>query len=524
MLELREWIRSATFDSRPWLVLGKGPTFSRRSDFDLSKYQLLSLNHVVRELPVDVAHVIDIDVVEDCASELLHNCQWLVMPRVPHIHQRPGPVRLEDYFDAVPVLEEIDRKGRLVWYNAATAPPVGDSPVIDVTYFSSEAALSLLGELGVRVVRSLGIDGGVSYSASFSSLASRTRLANRQPSFDLQFAEIERIAKRYGIDYAPLVSPLRIYIGASRRDLLAVRVLEYSIRKNATIPVRIVPMVDLPVPRARRAVNRPRTGFSFSRFLIPSLAGYKGRAVYLDSDMLVFGDVAELESYPFNEKKVLSTYQEVPPPEWRDNPGFHPGRHSAVMVMDCSQLTWDITEIVQDLDAGRLTYEELMAGLTLEDDEFGILPTEWNHLERYEPGVTKLLHYTVVNSQPWRAPGNPLEKVWLEHYREAVEAGVVPPDEMEDLVAEGFVRSDLLGDLVRIPVRSRAHSSAASVALAGAFDRIDDLKASQLRARLRRGARHALSPLIRRARALIPTGRLATAIDRLPAPIRSRLR
>ncbi len=168
MLELREWIRTARFDDRPWLVLGKGPTFSRRSEFDLSRYHLLSLNHVVRELPVDVAHVIDVDVVEDCADSLLENCRWLVMPRVPHIQQRPGHARLEEYCQALPVLRELDQQNRLVWYNAETAPPVGDSPVIEVTYFSSEAALSLLGELGAKEVRSLGIDGGASYSATFS--------------------------------------------------------------------------------------------------------------------------------------------------------------------------------------------------------------------------------------------------------------------------------------------------------------------------------------------------------------------
>ena len=52
MIELTEWIRTRRFPARPWLVLGKGPTFDRREDFDLGRYNLLALNHVVRALKV----------------------------------------------------------------------------------------------------------------------------------------------------------------------------------------------------------------------------------------------------------------------------------------------------------------------------------------------------------------------------------------------------------------------------------------------------------------------------------------
>jgi hypothetical protein len=519
MLELREWIRTARFDGRPWLVLGKGPTFSRRSEFDLAGYNLLSLNHVVRELPVEVAHIIDVDVVEDCADRLLEHCQWLVMPRVPHIQQRPGHARLEEYRDAVPVLRELDARGRLVWYNAATAAPVGDSPVVQVRYFSSEAALSLLGELGANTVRSLGVDGGTNYSATFASLSDKTRLANGQASFDIQFAELDRIADRYGLDYRPLIEPLRIYVGASRRDLVAVRVLEYSIRKHASIPVRVIPMVDLPVPRPRAAHNRPRTGFSFSRFLVPELASYRGRAVYLDSDMLVFGDVAELEQYPFGDQKVLCTYHEAPPPVWADNPSFHPGRHAAVMVLDCSRLGWKIDDIVAQLDEGLVSYERLFADLCLEERDIGVLPTEWNHLEHFEPGVTKLLHYTVVPTQPWRATGNPLEQLWLECYREAVDAGAVPADEARELAREGLIREHLLSAFASRPARSATDASVADVALARAFDRIDELERRQLRRRLRRGAR-LLSPVVRRVQASGPASRVRSTVEQFGSTLR----
>src|SRR4051794_22565451 len=189
MLELREWFASARFDDRPWLLLGKGPSFSRRDEFPLGDYNLLGLNNVVREQRVDVAHVIDVDVIGDVAERLAGNCRYLVMPRRPHVGFEPTGRLLEDFFDELPVLRELDGEGRLVWYNAATSwTAAGDSPVIGVRSFSSEAALNILAAMGVRTVRSLGIDGGRTYGTDFKDLKA---LTNGLPSFNAQFREME---------------------------------------------------------------------------------------------------------------------------------------------------------------------------------------------------------------------------------------------------------------------------------------------------------------------------------------------
>ena len=54
MIPLSEWTRSCPLPDRPWLILGKGPSFARRHHIDLTPYNLASLNHVVRELKVEV--------------------------------------------------------------------------------------------------------------------------------------------------------------------------------------------------------------------------------------------------------------------------------------------------------------------------------------------------------------------------------------------------------------------------------------------------------------------------------------
>ena len=37
MIELHEWIARSAFTDRPWLILGKGPTYQRRGEFDLAR-------------------------------------------------------------------------------------------------------------------------------------------------------------------------------------------------------------------------------------------------------------------------------------------------------------------------------------------------------------------------------------------------------------------------------------------------------------------------------------------------------
>lgn len=450
MIDLNEWRATADLPPKPWLVLGKGPTFTRYTDFDLGRFNLLALNDVVRELDVDVAHAIDIDVAARCADALRTNCGWLIMPRHPHVDFDPTPKRLEDFFEDYPVLRELDEQGRLVWYNLSNSKPVGDAPIIKARFFSAEAAFDLLGTVGVTQVRSLGIDGGRGYSKAFKDLASVTMLANTRTSFDEQFGEIARIVKKHGMEYAPLVEPeqepMRVFVGADESQLVAAAVLEHSIRKHASRPVEFTTMIDLPVPRPKDPANRARTGFSFYRFLIPKLCGYEGRALYLDCDMQVLADMSGLWEIPFGEQTVLCTYQPEPPEQWRGDANFKPGRHLAVMMLDCSRLHWDIDQIVRGLDEGHYDYKGLMSDLCIVPDEqiAERIPVEWNSLERYEPEKTKLIHYTVVPTQPWKNDRNPLTDMWMNAYREAVDAQFIEPKLVRDSVAAGHIKPSLV--------------------------------------------------------------------------------
>ena len=99
-----EWYELADSPGNPWLILGKGPSFERRRQYELAGYRLLGLNHVVREEPVLLAHVIDADVVDACGDALVRNAGFVAMPWYPHQDQQPGPRTLAELAAASPTL------------------------------------------------------------------------------------------------------------------------------------------------------------------------------------------------------------------------------------------------------------------------------------------------------------------------------------------------------------------------------------------------------------------------------------
>lgn len=456
MIDLATWRARAPWPAKPWLILGKGPTFSHRDALDLSRFNTFALNHVVRELNVDVAHAIDIEVIRDCADVLSARCEWLLMPRRPKEGSRVSSSRLEDYFDELPVLRELSEAGRLVHYERAGKSRAGDRAAVGGGSFSASVAMNVLATMGIKEVRSLGIDGGRTYSDTFGDLRETTLLANRRVSFDVQFEEMEATVARHGMSYSALVpgtEPLRVFVGADESQLVPGAVLEYTIRKHTDRRVEFTTMRDLPVPMPRDPKKRPRTGFSFYRFMIPQLAGYEGRAVYLDCDMQVFADLAELWAIPFDEQTVLCTYQPEPPESWKGNKNFKSGRHLAVMMLDCSRLQWDVHDVVRGLDEDRYGYTELMSDLAIVPEEQieERIPVEWNSLEHYEPAKTKLVHYTQVPTQPWKNAENPLRELWLGAFREALAASALDPEVVVRGIEGGHIDPALHAELSHHP-------------------------------------------------------------------------
>jgi len=248
---------------------------------------------------------------------------------------------------------------------------------------------------------------------------------------------------------------MRVFCGTDESQDVATRVLEFSIQKHASGPVEFFGMRDVALPVPKEEKNRQRTPFSFQRFCIPKLAGFRGRALYLDADMQVFGDLAELWRIPFGEQKVLCTTQSEAPAHWKGHSFFTPGRQFSVMLLDCARLDWDIETIVRRMDAGEFDYKQLLHDCCLvkPDEIADRVPSEWNHLDHYvspaeaserSVAATKLVHYTVVSTQPWKNDRHQLVPLWMRCFAEAVQAGAVERDLVERGIAQGHLKPRML--------------------------------------------------------------------------------
>src|SRR5438445_10145186 len=87
---------------------------------------------------------------------------------------------------------------------------------------------------------------------------------------------------------------IRVFAGYDSRQPLAFNVLQHSIQRHTKHRVTVEPLMLERLPITRMGL----TEFTFSRFLVPWLCDYQGRAIFMDSDIVVTGDIVELWEAP----------------------------------------------------------------------------------------------------------------------------------------------------------------------------------------------------------------------------------
>ncbi|CAI1002228.1 MULTISPECIES: glycosyl transferase [Serratia] len=108
----------------------------------------------------------------------------------------------------------------------------------------------------------------------------------------------------------------RIFIGCDTNDcdLEQMMVLEYSLRKHASIPLEIEWMRLARDPASFWYSNGADAGwrtdcwatpFSAFRWGIPARCNFQGRAFYTDADVLFLSDIAEIWHHPMEQGKVM---------------------------------------------------------------------------------------------------------------------------------------------------------------------------------------------------------------------------
>lgn len=260
---------------------------------------------------------------------------------------------------------------------------------------------------------------------------------------------------------------LRVFIGSEPKTEIAAQVLMHSITSRTRVPIEFTVMVGPEWEYPIKGI-KVGTGFSLRRWMIPKAMNWNGGAIYLDADQIVFADIKELLDVIEQTAKVVrgitawTTYQP-------DKYYKHPAPQTSVMALDCENAKgkwgFEIDKILAHLRGhpDKVTYAKFMHAewmmpklraelpkgyLTFDDESFREfdhpvkLPIEWNHLNKYEHGKTKLLHYTKEDEQCWYKPDHPLAKHWKRALELAIDANMVTQDMLKKALSQWGNKQD----------------------------------------------------------------------------------
>jgi hypothetical protein len=192
---------------------------------------------------------------------------------------------------------------------------------------------------------------------------------------------------------------LDVYIGYDSHEVVAYHVLCQSIVEHSSRPVRFTPLnlANLKAVFDRAPVGVQSTEFSFSRFLTPWLSGYAGWSLFMDCDMLMRGDVADLFALADERFAVMVCQHDYAPRDEvkfldRVQTRYAKKNWSSVMLLNnarCRALTPDYVQTASGLDLHQFRW-------LADEGEIGALPLEWNWLVgEYDFNAdARLAHFT----------------------------------------------------------------------------------------------------------------------------------
>ena len=205
---------------------------------------------------------------------------------------------------------------------------------------------------------------------------------------------------------------INVFIGWDSREPIAADVCAYSILKHASVPVKIhylkLDELEQQGILTRKREHDASTEFTYSRFLVPYIMKYFGKAIFCDCDFLWTRDIKELydeikdksvyvvphENYgyvPKTKTKMDGQRQTVyPKKNWSSMMAFNCGS------LDCQRLSLDA------VNKQPLSYLHRFEWVN-QEEKIGLLKPTWNWLSGYyskkdwgDPGA---IHYT--DGGPW---------------------------------------------------------------------------------------------------------------------------
>lgn len=181
---------------------------------------------------------------------------------------------------------------------------------------------------------------------------------------------------------------IRLFVGSSPHgmDAETEMALAWSVAKNCSMPVDITWMRatdhrgDLWGGWNREQWATPFSGF---RWAVAEAAGGAGRAIYMDNDLLVLGDLAELWNADMGGKPIMARW---------------PGR-LCVSVWDCAAAL-DILPSIAAMKADPSSHARLQD--SIERGYIAKLDPLWNCLDGETVPLDEIkgLHFTDMSTQP----------------------------------------------------------------------------------------------------------------------------
>ena len=195
------------------------------------------------------------------------------------------------------------------------------------------------------------------------------------------------------------MKPIPIFVGYDPREAVAYHTCANSIIRHASCPVAIIPLALNLFKDYTETHTDGSNQFIYSRFLVPHLMDYTGHAIFIDGDMIVRSDIAELWQWRhkrYDVQVVKHNYETCMTEKYlgSKNENYPRKNWSSVIIWNCeSTANKRLTpEFVQ-----RSTGAELHRFTWIRDEQIGDLPAEWNWLpDEYGPNCNAdLLHYTL---------------------------------------------------------------------------------------------------------------------------------
>lgn len=198
---------------------------------------------------------------------------------------------------------------------------------------------------------------------------------------------------------------IKVFLGFDPREAGAIWTCASSIVQNSSEPVSITFLSEKHLGELKVKHEDgypPSNQFIFSRFLVPALCDFHGHALFLDGDMIVKGDIAELWAMRDTSKAVQVVQHDYKTRATEKYLGAvnrdYPRKNwSSVILWNCAhfhnrKLSPDYIKSSTGAHLHRFEW--------IDPRFIGSLPKGWNYLEgegnqESDPTQIKLIHWTL---------------------------------------------------------------------------------------------------------------------------------